>query len=392
MGHHHSPFGLGQPQFFAHGHGGPTSAGVPETVVLHLNGVLLPDGETTDLWVADGVIRTEPVAEAVTVCRAAWIMPGLVDAHCHIGLGAQGAVAAEVAEAQAITDRDAGTLLVRDAGSPIDTGWLNQRADLPRIIRAGRHIARPRRYIRDYANEIEPDELVAEVARQAVRGDGWVKLVGDWIDRADGDLAPLWPSAVAAEAIAVAHELGARVTAHCFGEESVQQLVRAGIDGIEHGTGLDTETIELMAARRVALVPTMINLENFPAFADAGQEKFPRYAARMRALHGRRFQTLGAAVEAGVPVFAGTDAGGQISHGLIASEVALLAKLGGADFALGAASWRARDWLGAPQPGEGSWADLVVYASDPRVDLSVLAHPELVILRGRVVGSAAARW
>lgn len=385
MHQHHPPPGLGSPEFFAHSHGMTQAAGTSPAQALHLNGVVLPGGEPADLWVVDGLIRTEPVNDAVTVCRNAWIMPGLVDAHCHVGLGSDGPVSAEVAQAQALTDRDAGTLLIRDAGSPVDTRWIDERADLPRIIRAGRHIAVTRRYLRNYANEIEPAQLVEEVARQAVRGDGWVKLVGDWIDRDIGDLAPLWPVEVAAEAIAKAHELGARVTAHCFGEESVQQLVAAGIDGIEHGTGLDNQTIELMAQRQVALVPTMINLENFLAFADAGQEKFPRYAAHMRDLHARRFQTLGAAVEAGVPVFAGTDAGGTLQHGLIASEVELLAQLGGTEFALGAASWRARAWLGAPELVEGAWADVVVYDADPRLEPSVLAYPRLVVLRGRVV-------
>ena len=140
-----------------------------------------------------------------------------------------------------------GTLLIRDAGSPSDTHWIDARDDLPRVIRAGRHIARPKRYIRNYAAEVDPDDLVAEVERQAVAGDGWVKLVGDWIDRSIGDLAPLWPTDVARAAITRAHELGAKVTAHCFSEEAPAQLVAAGIDCIEHGTGLTDETIELMA-------------------------------------------------------------------------------------------------------------------------------------------------
>jgi imidazolonepropionase-like amidohydrolase len=388
MSHHHAPPGLGEPEYFAHAHGAAVTAGTPERQRLHLSGVLLPDGEATDLWVVDGLLRTAPVADAVTVCAGGWILPGLVDAHCHVGLGADGAVPVDVAEAQAGMDRNAGTLLIRDAGSPIDTHWLDARDDLPRIIRAGRHIARPKRYLRNYAAEVEPEALVEEVGRQALRGDGWVKLVGDWIDRDAGDLAPLWPAEVAAAAIRRAHELGARVTAHCFGEESVQQLVRAGIDGIEHGTGLDDATIALMAERGVALVPTLVNLENFPAFADAGEAKFPGYARHMRALHARRFATIGAAVEAGVPVFAGTDAGGTISHGVISTEIGLLAQVGGAEFALGAASWRARAWLGAPAVAEGAWADLVVYDADPRIDPAVTRHPRLVILRGRVVAAS----
>ena len=54
--------------------------------------------------------------------------------------------------------------------------------------------------------------------------------------------------------------------------------------------------------------------------------------------------------------------------------------------ALGAASWRAREWLGwNPTLEEGSPADLVVYDADPLADLSVLARPTCVLLRGVVV-------
>ena len=386
MGHHHAPPGLGEPEFFAHSHGVAVASGAPETQRLHLHGTVLPDGDVRDLWLVDGLVRTEPVADATTVATGAWIMPGLVDAHCHIGLDARGGVDRPTAEAQARADRDAGTLLIRDAGSPIDTHWIDQRHDLPRIIRAGRHIARTARYIRNYAVEVEPEALLAEVERQARAGDGWVKLVGDWIDRKVGDLTPLWPAELAAAAIRRAHELGARVTAHCFGEESVQQLVRAGIDGIEHGTGLDDATIALMAERQVALVPTLVNLENFPNFAAAGEAKFPRYAAHMRALYDRRLETIGSAIDAGVPVFAGTDAGGTIPHGLLATELGLLAGISSPSYALGAGSWRSRAWLGAPDAlTEGAWADLVVYDSDPRPDIEVTRHPRLVILRGRVM-------
>ena len=361
----------------------PVPGGPPPR--LHLRGTVLPEGEVRDLWVVDGVVSSEQVADALTVATDCWILPGLVDAHCHIGMGPNGPTDAASVEEQALTDRDAGTLLVRDTGVPTDTRWVDEREDLPRIIRAGRHIARPRRYIRNLAEEVEPEDLVTEVRTQARAGDGWVKLVGDWIDRDAGDLRPLWPAGAAKAAIDAAHEEGARVTAHCFDEQSVTELVDAGIDGIEHGTGLDDATITTMAERGVALVPTLVNIETFPSIAAAGEAKFPTYAAHMRALHERRFETIGKAVEAGVPVFAGTDAGTVMPHGLIADEVELLGRVGGAEFALGAASWRARAWLGVDGLVEGASADLVVFDADPRTDLSVVRHPKLVILRGRVV-------
>jgi imidazolonepropionase-like amidohydrolase len=106
----------------------------------------------------------------------------------------------------------------------------------------------------------------------------------------------------------------------------------------------------------------------------------------MRELHAGTAGVVRRAVEAGVPVFAGTDAGGGIVHGRIADEIIALhsAGLSAAD-ALGAASWSARDWLGRPGLHLGARADLVVYRSDPRADLSVLREPALVMLRGRPV-------
>ena len=349
-------------------------------------GPVLPDGEARDLYVVDGNVTYEAQVGAETVAEG-WIVPGLVDAHCHVGLDQNGAVDAATSEEQAVTDRDAGALLLRDCGSAADTSWIHERDDLPRLIRAGRHIARTKRYIRNFAHEVEPDELPAYVAQEAQRGDGWVKLVGDWISRDEGDLSPSFPADAFAEAIRVAHEHGAKVTAHCFGAAVLPGLITAGIDCIEHGTGLTEDLIDEMVARGTALVPTVVQLNNFPDYAAAAGEKFPAYAEHMLGLHERRRETIMAAHEAGVAIYAGTDAGGVLPHGNIAGEVRELADYGfSAVDALGAASWRAREWLGLDGAlSEGTTADFVVYDRDPLTDLSVLAEPKRVVLRGRVV-------
>ncbi len=347
--------------------------------------VVLPGTEPQDLWVADGLIVEGPVSDAVTISDPCWVMPGLVDAHCHIGLGPDGAVDRDTATAQAQADLDVGVMLIRDAGSPADTRWVHDQSELPRLLRSGQHIARAKRYLRNLAVEVEPADLVEQVRHEARSGDGWVKLVGDWIDRSVGDLARLWPADVAEQAIDAAHEEGARVTAHCFGEESVAELVNAGIDCIEHGTGLSDDAITAMAQRGTALVPTMINLDNFPDYAAAGASKFPRYSAHMLDLHARRHRTIGTAIEAGVQVYSGTDAGTVVAHGRVIDEIDALAKLGGSEFALGAASWRARKWLGAGVVTPGASADFVVYSDDPRRDLSTLRRPTLRVLRGRAL-------
>jgi imidazolonepropionase-like amidohydrolase len=355
------------------------------STALHAAGVVLPGGESRDLWITGGRISFEPVPDAESLGRDVFLVPGLVDAHCHPGIGVGGPVSLAEATEQAITDRKAGTLLIRDCGLPIDVRPLQQRADLPTIIRAGRHLALVKRYIPGLGIDLEdPSQLPEAVAEQAKDGDGWVKLVGDWIDRGVGDLAPLWPDDVLAEAVKVAHDHGARVTAHVFGEAALPGLIASGIDCLEHGTGLSAGQLAELARHDVALVPTLINIENFPGIADMAR-RFPTYAAHMRALHAGVGEMVASAIEAGVRVFAGSDAGGMVEHGRLVDEIEALHRAGMTrEQALASASWAARDWLGHPGIADGAPADLLVYASDPRADLGVLRHPEHIVLGGVV--------
>jgi imidazolonepropionase-like amidohydrolase len=95
---------------------------------------------------------------------------------------------------------------------------------------------------------------------------------------------------------------------------------------------------------------------------------------------------VASAYEAGVQIYAGTDAGGALAHGRIADEVAALIAAGlPAPAAIGGASWRARDWLGREGIADGASADLVIYDEDPREVPGVLGHPRRIVLRGTVV-------
>ncbi|MGN6161174.1 MAG: amidohydrolase family protein [Marmoricola sp.] len=351
---------------------------------LRVRGPVLPDGTSRDLYVVDGRVTYEAQRGADTVAEG-WILPGLVDAHNHLGMVDEGALEPDGIEAQAVADRDTGVLLTRDCGSPADTRWVQDRVDLPRLVRCGQHIARTKRYLR-IGVEVEPDGLSAAVTEQAHRGDGWVKLVGDWIDRDRGDLAPSFPADAFAAAIATAHAEGAKVTAHCFGTDSVGPLLEAGIDCIEHGTGLAEQHLDLMAARKVALVPTVLQTAKFPQFSAVGRDKFPAYSATMDALYARRREVLLQAHEAGVPLFVGSDGGGTARHGYLFEEIAAMVEMGlPIGDVLHAATWGGRAWLGFDSGlEEGDEADFVVYPTDPREDLNALAKPSLVVLRGRI--------
>jgi imidazolonepropionase-like amidohydrolase len=353
----------------------------------HVRGVVLPEDQVRDLWFIGDRVTLEPIPDAVTLNDRGYVLPGLVDAHCHIGIRPGGSPIESLAEARelAFVDRDRGVLAIRDAGSPYPYPELDHDPELPRLARAGRHVAPVKRYLRDIGVEVEAPDLPAAVKEQAAAGNGWVKLVGDWIDRGTGDLSPAWDMGAMADAIAVAHAAGARVAAHLFAEESVAALVRAGVDSVEHGTGLSDEDIAEMAARGTALVPTMINVARFEEIAASAEPKFPHYANHMRRLRDRFPDVVASAYQAGVPIYVGTDAGGGIGHGEAASEMLMLRERAGLSTmdALRAGSWGAREWLGFPGLVEGGLADLVVYDRDPRADLNVLRTPQLIVLRGK---------
>ncbi|MFI7487671.1 amidohydrolase family protein [Micromonospora echinaurantiaca] len=358
-------------------------------MALHVRGVLLPDDEVRDIWLVGDRVTFEPVPGAETIADGGFVLPGLIDAHCHIGIARGGAPITSLDQARELArvDRDAGVLAIRDAGSPYPYPELDDDPELPRLARAGRHVAPPKRYLRDIGVEVGAAEVAATVTEQARAGNGWVKLVGDWIDRGVGDLAPAWDAATMAAAVEAAHAAGVRAAVHTFSESAVEIMVRAGVDSVEHGTGLSLDLIDEMARRGTALVPTMINIQTFGGIADQARAKFPGYADHMLALRDRFPEVVRSAYEAGVPIYVGTDAGGGIDHGLAAEEMLLLHERAGmpAVDVLAAASWGARDWLGFPGLVEGGLADLVVYAEDPRADLRVVRNPSRIVLRGRPI-------
>ncbi len=352
-----------------------------------LTGPILADEDRTigKAWVIGGRVTYERPRHAEVTRIDGWVIPGLVDMHCHLSVGPSGPVDGDLVVKQAMVERDAGVLLIRDTGSPTSLSALDGRSDIPKMYRSGRFIARPKRYLKDYAVEIEPEELPAEAARQARASGAWVKIIADWIDRdlgREADLAPLWSSQQWSDAVAAVHAEGARVTAHTFATESLDALLDAGLDCIEHGTGMTDAHMERASAAGIPVVATLLQIANFATFAAQGAERFPRFAERMQRMYDRRYEQVRRMHEAGITVLAGTDAGTSIAHGDLAREARELARCMPAAAALAAATWRARRFLGAPMLAEGDPADLVVLREDPRVAIDTLAAPTGVMLDG----------
>lgn len=332
-------------------------------------------------------------APSGTADRERWIIPGLVDVHSHlsIGNGDNRPLEADEARENAREEVKRGVLAIREPGSPASVDPLEgYGGPAPLVIRSGRHLARPKRYMRGLAIELEnQSDLPRAVAEQAARGDGWVKLVGDWIDRSNGsdsDLDPLWDRQVLIDAVQAAHEAGARVSVHAFSRKVVDDLLAARVDSIEHGSGINREQAQEIASLGLVVTPTIVQVERFPEFAAAAGSRYPRYAQTMMGLYEDRFEWFQDLIDAGVQLLPGSDAGGFQEHGEVATEVRKWIEYGlPASDAVALATWKVRDYLGLDSLSAGAPADFVVLGQDPQVDPAALSNPLQVVQRGRVL-------
>jgi len=344
----------------------------------HVRGLVLPEGSVRDVWVRDGRVSFLPVEDAETLATDVVILPGLVDVHAHLALASPAgdhASPAERVRASARAHLDAGVLAVREPGSPdhSSTG-LGPTEDLPSVITAGRFLAPPGRYFPGLAREVDDDGLLHAALEELTAGGGtWVKLIGDSPVPGPG-MTPTFGIDAVRAVVEEVHAAGGRVAVHCALPEVVQAVLEAGVDSLEHATFLQEDQVALLAASGAAWVPTCTINAQIRDMLPPGMSS---------AVDGQA-TAICRAVEAGVPVLAGTDAG-MGPHGQVRHEIELLRRAGvDATTALGAGSWAARHFLYLPGLVEGAPADLTAYRTDPREDLSVLRDPVVVSLQGRL--------
>ncbi|MFC8717750.1 amidohydrolase family protein [Kitasatospora sp. NPDC057198] len=347
-------------------------------MVLQVRGVVLPEREERSFWIDGDRLRTGTAPDADLVIDGGWLLPGLVDAHTHPGTEDIAVPFSNAMLRRHLTDhRDAGVLLVRTPGSAARIpDWVDEDPDMPRVHSAGRWLATPGRFIPGFGRDVSEADLVHAAVEEATASSGWCKVVGDW--RPD---EPALPLDVLTAVVRAVHAIGGRVAVHCQTSEGSRNAVLAGADSLEHGMHLDPSLIDRMADQGTAFVPT---LSVFGSNADRRRAAEPS-ARRDWWLAGwdAMLPNVRAAHEAGVTILAGTD---SFPCGTVSSEIDWLVRAGlTPEAALGAASWSARSYLGLPGLVDGAPADLVAYDTDPTLDVSALAHPSRIILRGRVM-------
>ncbi len=361
----------------------------------HLRATLLPEGdEPVDLWVSEGRLSFEPRPDARELAPpGGFIVPGLVDSHTHLGFSDE--AGGEVLSPEQVQERcrahlRAGTTFIREMGgtSPVAVS-LPTDDRLPRMQAAGTCLILEHRHP---FSPTPPEQLAEVAAAQIEAGGEWVKIFADWPGWPDDDGEPEFGSdhlsydrdVLGATADAV-HAAGGRVAIHAFGPEGAQAAVAAGVDSIEHGWGLKESELDEMAKRSIAWVPL---LGIAPMMLSGAEKRGDRAQAEwIRASRERLRELLPRAVDAGVPVLAGTDWFPEVR---LLDDMQAMVECGlSVERAIGATSTTAKRFLGEPGLEEGAPADFVLLRSDPRADLAAIANPEVVMLAGRRVEGSA---
>ena len=185
-----------------------------------------------------------------------------------------------------------------------------------------------------------------------------------------------------------ANDYGMTVAVHAHGKEGIERAIKAGVTSIEHGTYMDSETIELMKKYGTYYVPTIL-AGNWVAEKSKIDGYFPNVVRPKAAKIGPLIQiTFSNAYKAGVKIAYGTDTGVS-EHGDNGGEFALMVKGGmPALEAIRSATYHAAkllridDQLGTIEVGK--LADLVAVQGDPLKNISLMTNISFVMKDGIV--------
>lgn len=334
------------------------------------------------------------------------IIPGLIDAHTHISFNGRESVLKLIRDSRDKLLLEAartvarvlwcGITSIRDVGGfeyidvaikkAVDTGLIPG----PRMQVAGKLICQTGGHAHFIGREADGVAELTRAAREQLKaGADLIKVMATGGGATPGQNVEASQLSVEEmrAAVEVAHREGKRVASHCHGRAGIVNSILAGVDSIEHGSLLDEEAVAMMRERGTFLVATL-GYGNESAMASD-----PEWGERVTRLRERARQNLALAKSAGVPVVAGSDAGGNpfaphefsiqvqmeqlVVHGLTPMEALQAAT------ATAARLMKLDGVIGTLEPGKE--ADLLVLGANPLVDIRAARQIELIFQGGAVV-------
>ena len=370
-----------------------------------------------------GSIADVPADAVVIDAAGATIMPGLIDAHCHITFddvqsNDQLFFHRPATTAAMITLFNLPKLLRSGVTSFMDPDTvMGIGPEIREVVRSGAFPG-PRiatgvqalltsvggtagRLIPDegevgYAAVVNTiDEMITETRRQIKNGADWIKIHATGsIPTQQGELQ-VWSLDELKAVCDTAHALGVPVTAHCRNASSTRDAAIAGVDLILHGSYMDDEALDAVLESGAALCPTFTFLANLADYgervgAGVGMQDIFRGEIKATATMMRK------AYDAGVPMLCGSESGFALTpygHWHAREMEVFVEELGLTPVEAitcatknNAIAMRMEDELGVI--AEGYRADVLVVDGDPSSDVTVLqdrSNIRAVISRGRPV-------
>jgi imidazolonepropionase-like amidohydrolase len=235
-----------------------------------------------------------------------------------------------------------------------------------------------------------PEAARREVRAQIAHGVAWIKVFADWSGAEPvtgaGFVAPTFTRDELAAIVDEAARHHRRVAAHVMSDAGARQAIDCGVASLEHMGDFSRETLDLAAARGVALVPTLSVFHH--RLGTTAGPKQERFARRWR----RAAETFVQARAAGARIVAGSDIGAYPHADGSLSELGLYMELGMSPMeALRTATSAAATLLGVPDAGTiapGMAADLCAFAYAGDAAAALVRRPKLVVQAGRIVRAA----
>ena len=337
--------------------------------------------------------------------RGLTLLPGLIDCHVHLCLGAEPDVVDAIAkETPSLTllkssraahqTLEAGITTVRDVGSRDHSIFILKQAiesglvPGPRIVGAGLAICMIGGHARFIGQEVEGVQQVRAVVREQIAaGAGVIKVIasgGVLTPGTSPDQAQMTVEELHA-AVEEAQRAGRKVAAHAHGSSGMKNAVRAGVHSIEHATLMDEEAATMMKQQGVFMVPTLSALATTAVcrlgcgVPDSARDK----AKAMTKRHAVSFKN---ALRDGIQIAMGTDAGTPFNfHGQNAQELERMVAFGMSPMQAILASTSAaarligiQDQVGTIE--KGKVADLLLFEGNP------LRRIDLLRDRSRIIG------
>jgi imidazolonepropionase-like amidohydrolase len=351
-----------------------------------------------------------PAGAKVISMTGRWLIPGLTNAHVHLGLKLPGSAGDSLAletdteevlrmAGNARLSLLSGVTTLRLVGEDHGTDFALRRAiDSgevvgPRIKTAGEVIIPTGGH---GSMEADGPYGFAHVVREQIKsGADWIKIaISGGISDSHGSIsaAPMTDEEMST-LIEVAHRNGIRVTAHNGSNEAARQALRFGIDGFEHGYHLNAEILKDMKAKGVWLVPTIVVTQPgaLEFYHKIGSP--PWYLERVKITGADHWAMLQNAIRLGVKIVLGTDQFPfEPNDGTTATiaEAELYVKAGMTPLqALQSATTQAAKMLEMDTDigsiAVGKYADIVALDADPLQDIHALRTLDFVMKGGAVV-------